>query len=92
MWFKFLTAFEKHCQTTDKVTALNFQKVLRKDWSEQKRDDELRYYYEKIQDPVFLRNINELSLVFCPFFLRPFQKIKFHFYKKMRNFIRKIAS
>jgi glycosyltransferase involved in cell wall biosynthesis len=89
MWCKFLTAFEKHCQTTGKVTALNFQKVLRKDWSEQKRDDELRYYYEKIQDPVFLRNINKLSLGFCPFSLRPFQKIKFHFYRKMRKLTQK---
>ena len=86
MWCKFLTAFEKHCRTTMKVTALNFQKVLRNNWSEQKRDDELRDYFERIQDPAFLRKIDKLSLRFRPPSL--LQKIKFRLYNKMRNFIK----
>jgi hypothetical protein len=61
MWCKFLSAFGESCQTTSKVTALNFQKTRRKDWSEQEHDDELRDYFEKIQDPAFLRKIDKLS-------------------------------
>jgi len=87
MWCKFLSAYGNSCKTTSKVTALNFQKTLRKDWSEQARDDELRLYFEKIQDPAFLRKIEKLSLTFPPVFPGPFQKIKFFFYKKMRRFI-----
>jgi glycosyltransferase involved in cell wall biosynthesis len=85
MWCKFLSAFGKSCQTTSKVTALNFQKSRRKDWSEQDRDDELRDYFEKIQDPAFLRRIDKLSCTFCPVFPRPWQKIKFRFYKGLRH-------
>jgi hypothetical protein len=87
MWCKFLSAFGNSCQTTSKVTALNFQKTPRKDWSEQARDDELGEYFEKIQDPAFLRKIDRLSFTFPPVFPGPFQKIKFFFYKKMRRFI-----
>jgi GalNAc5-diNAcBac-PP-undecaprenol beta-1,3-glucosyltransferase len=91
MWCKFLSAFGKHCRTTMKVTALNFPKVIREDWSEQERSDELKDYFERIQDPAFLRNIHEQSFIFCPLSLQPFQKIKIHFYKKIRNFIKTIA-
>jgi glycosyltransferase involved in cell wall biosynthesis len=87
MWLKFVSAFEKHCQTTLKVTALNFQKIPRKDWSEQERDDELKDYFQRIHIPAFLRKIEELSFVFCPLSFCPFQKIKFFFYKKMRRFL-----
>jgi len=59
MWRKFLSAFEKYCQTTVKLTALNFRKIDRTDWSEQQRDDELKQYYEKIQAPEFLRQLNK---------------------------------
>jgi glycosyltransferase involved in cell wall biosynthesis len=86
MWCKFLSAFEKHCGTTMKVTALNFQKVLRKDWSEQQRDDELKAYFERIQDPAFLRKINKLSLRFRPPSL--LQKIKSRLYNKIKSFIK----
>jgi glycosyltransferase involved in cell wall biosynthesis len=89
MWCKFLTAFGKHCQTTSKVTALNLQKVHRKDWSEQERDDELRNYFERIQNPAFLRKIDKLSFTFPPVFPGPLQKIKFYFYKKMRKLTQK---
>jgi len=66
MWCKFLTAFGERCKTTMKVTALNFPKNPRKDWSEQQRDEELRRYFEKINDPLFLRQIYEMSLRFRP--------------------------
>jgi len=66
MWCKFLGAFGELCKTTMKVTALNFPQIRRKDWSERQRDEELRLYFERIHDPVFLRQIYKLSLRFCP--------------------------
>lgn len=92
MWCKFLSAFGESCQTTSKVTALNFPKARRKDWSEQERDDELRDYFEKIQDPAFLRKIDKLSFTFPPVFPGPYQKIKFFFYKKRRKLTKKLLS
>ena len=74
MWCKFLAAFGKRCKTTVKVTALNFPHIYRKDRSEQQRDEELRLYFKKIHDPVFLRQIYKLSLKFCPSL---YQKITF---------------
>ncbi len=89
MWCKFLSAFEGQCRTTRKITALNFQKAPRADWSEQARDEELRDYVEKIQDPAFLRAIHRQSLIFTPFFPSFFQKTKFHIYSKMRQLYRR---
>jgi len=74
MWCKFLTAFGKRCKTTMKVTALNFPQIRRKDWSERQRDEELRLYFEKLHDPVFLRQINKLSLRFFPRYIKLFIK------------------
>jgi GalNAc5-diNAcBac-PP-undecaprenol beta-1,3-glucosyltransferase len=88
MWCKFLDAFGEHCKTTKKITSLNFAMYIRKDWSEQNRSDELKDYFEKLQDPAFLRKIDEHSLKFRPFSLL---KIKLYFYNKGRNFIKTIA-
>jgi len=60
MWRKFLSAYNNRCQTTMRVTALNFQHTIRQDWSEQERDDELKHYFKRIQDPAFLRQIDKL--------------------------------
>ncbi len=92
MWCKFLSAFGESCETTSKVTALNFPKAHRKDWSEQERDDELRDYFERIQDSAFLRKIDKLSLTFPPAFPGPCQKIKFSFYKKKRKLAQRLLS
>ena len=66
MWRKFLAAFGEHSQTTMKITALNFRKMDRQDWSEQQRDEELRGYFEKISTSELLRQIYRQSLPFCP--------------------------
>lgn len=58
MWCKFLAAFEKRWKATNTLTALNFPQSPRRHWSEQQRDDELRHYFERIQDPVFLRQLD----------------------------------
>jgi glycosyltransferase involved in cell wall biosynthesis len=88
MWQKFLAAFGRQCRTTRKVTALNFQKIHRKNWSEQKRDNELRDYAEKIRNPVFLQKINKLSFLFPPLYPSLFQKIQFHVYSKTQKLAR----
>jgi hypothetical protein len=59
MWIKFLTAFEKHWKATNRLTALNFPQATRKDWSEQQRDEELQRYFKKIQDPLFLKQLEK---------------------------------
>lgn len=74
MWCKFLAAFGKRCKTTLKVTALSFPHIYRKEWPEQQRDDELRLYFEKINAPVFIKQVYKLSYKFCPSL---YQKIKF---------------
>ena len=66
MWCKFLTAFGEHCKTAIKVTALNFRQIDRKDWSEQRRDEELQQYFEKISTLEFSRQLYRQSLKFCP--------------------------
>jgi glycosyltransferase involved in cell wall biosynthesis len=78
MWRKFLSAYGNRCKTTMKVTALNFQHTIRKDWSEQERDGELKQYFEKIQDPAFLREIDKL---------RSRYRLSF-FYQKIKNLIK----
>ena len=57
MWCKFLAAFPDECKTIMKITALNFTHKPREAWSEQQRDDELKYYFERIQDPKFLKTV-----------------------------------
>ena len=79
MWRKFLTAYRNRCKTTIRVTALNFQQTIRKGWSEQERDSELKQYFEKIQDPAFLREIDKL----CSRYRLTF------FYQKIKNLIKK---
>ena len=79
MWRKFLSAYNNRCQTTMRVTALNFQYTTRKDWSEQERDLELKHYFEKIQDPAFLRQIDKLCSRYRLIF----------FYRKIKNLITK---
>lgn len=78
MWRKFLSAYDNRCKTTMRITALNFRQLDRKDWSEQERDDELKHYFEKIQDPAFVRQIDKLYS-------------KYHltfFYQKIKNLIK----
>ena len=58
MWRKFLSAFGERCKTTQKITALKFAQQSRTDWSEQQRDEELRLYFEKINDPIFLTQLH----------------------------------
>jgi glycosyltransferase involved in cell wall biosynthesis len=66
MWRKFVLAYRDQCKTTSRITTFNFRAVPRKNWSEQMRDDELKLYFEKIQDPDFLRRINEINSVASP--------------------------
>jgi glycosyltransferase involved in cell wall biosynthesis len=70
MWLKFLSAFGNQCRTTQKLTALNFRRIDRQDWSEEQRKIELKCYFEKIQDPTFLNKICVLANRSCPFFQR----------------------
>ncbi len=78
MWRKFLSAYGNRCKTTMKVTALNFQQTIRKDWSEQERDDELKHYFEKIHDSAFLREVDRL----CSRYRLTF------FYQKIKNLMK----
>ncbi len=64
MWIKFLSQFKNRCRTLMKVTALNFRTSDRLNWSEKERNDELKIFYERIQDPSFLKRIDELSRAF----------------------------
>ncbi len=60
MWQKFLSAYQDRCDTVKNITALHFGKPHRRDWSEQERADELRRYFERIQDSVFLTQIDKI--------------------------------
>ena len=60
MWQKFLSAYQDRCDTLKKITALHFGKPHRRDWSEQERADELKRYFERIQDSVFLAQIDKI--------------------------------
>ncbi len=62
MWCKFLAAFPHECKTVMKITALHFTRESRKAWSEQQRDDELKFYFERIQDPRFMKTISRSFL------------------------------
>ncbi|HJX31478.1 MAG TPA: glycosyltransferase family A protein [Thermodesulfobacteriota bacterium] len=64
MWCKFLAAFPDECKTIMKITALSFPYKPRKEWPEQQRDDELKYYFERIQDPDFVKTISKYLLRF----------------------------
>jgi len=59
MWRKFLVAFGENCKTTKRITALKFAKNTRKYWTEQQHDNELRHYFEKIYDPVFITQLQK---------------------------------
>ena len=56
---KFLSAYPSQCDTVMRITALNFRKYYRRTWSEQQRDDELKRYFERIQDSAFLAQIGK---------------------------------
>ena len=60
MWQKFLSAYQNRCDTVKKITALHFARIERRHWSEQERDDELKRYFERIQDSAFLAQINKI--------------------------------
>lgn len=64
MWCKYLAAFPDECQTVMKITALKFPFDFRKNWSQQQRDDELQYYFNRIQDPNFRNTISKYYLIF----------------------------
>lgn len=66
MWCKFLSNFGDLCKTTARITALCFPQIFRKGWSEHQRDEELREYFERIQTPDFLRELQRQSLKSCP--------------------------
>lgn len=59
MWRKFLSAYQDRCDTVGKITALEFGKYARRDCSEQERADELKRYFERTQDSVFLTQIEK---------------------------------
>jgi glycosyltransferase involved in cell wall biosynthesis len=87
MWCKFVAAFGTNCSTVTRITALRFPQTSRKDWSEQKRDDELKLYFEKIQDPAFLRDIDLVVHRLGPsFFYRAKRKIRKKILKWFRKF------
>jgi hypothetical protein len=60
MWRKFLVKFPSGCCTCKKVTALSFPAYLRNKWSEQKREEELAFYFKKILEPEFIKKVNEI--------------------------------
>jgi GalNAc5-diNAcBac-PP-undecaprenol beta-1,3-glucosyltransferase len=68
MWNKFLAVFGERSQTVMRITALHFRKIdrLNLGWSEHQRTEELKYYFEKLTSPSFLRQIYWNSLQFCP--------------------------
>jgi len=70
MWRKFLAAFPDECQTIMKITAFKFPIGPRKNWSQQQRSDELRYYFIKIQNPDFAYTISK-------YYLRKRYKVKY---------------
>lgn len=57
MWRKFLAAFPGQSRTVRKLTALNFPKPERLEWTEAQRDAELEQYFEEIQEPRFVREL-----------------------------------
>jgi len=66
MWRKYIAAVGNSRKTTMRITALNFPRTPRKDWSDRERDDELKSYFEKIQDPAFLRDIDRIASCLRP--------------------------
>lgn len=64
MWKKFLLKFRDKCRTIRKITALNFPKNPRINWSEQQRYDELEFFFHKIQSPLYLQQLDKLPKYF----------------------------
>lgn len=52
-WRKFLSQFPQQCRTCKEITVLTFPASLRKDWSAEKREQEIAFYFKKMQDPKF---------------------------------------
>lgn len=62
MWRKFVRHDRSACGTVRKVTVLAFPKPNRAHWSAERRAEELREYYAKMQSPVFLKKMEGLLL------------------------------
>jgi Glycosyltransferases involved in cell wall biogenesis len=59
MWRKFVALQGEKFKTITKIIALNLQKPSRIDWTENERDQELKFYFEKLKDKDFLRYLEE---------------------------------
>lgn len=59
MWKKFLQTSEIICGTKKEITALTFPFPLRSKLTEAERYNELKSYFDKINDPAFVRQINK---------------------------------
>ena len=79
MWQKFLCAYQDRCDTVMRITALHFGKGHRLGWSEQERAGELKRYLERIQDSVFLTQIDKIYDTF------PLSRVK-----QMRELVKKM--
>ena len=60
MWNKFLAADGVICTTTKKITALSFPLPYRRDWSQQRRDEELARYFVRLKNPGFIKNAQKI--------------------------------
>jgi glycosyltransferase involved in cell wall biosynthesis len=89
MWCKLIAVAGNRRKTTMKITALSFPQIHRNDWSEQERDAELKQYFDKLQDPVFLRNIELISSRFHPSL---FRRVKLKVRESFRNLLPDTAS
>ncbi|MBD3414656.1 MAG: glycosyltransferase [Candidatus Aminicenantes bacterium] len=62
MWYKLIFSNRLSFGTTDKVTALRLAQKPRINWSDKKRSQEIKHYYEIINSRNFIKSLNELSL------------------------------
>ncbi len=60
MWSKFISAYGDSCKTINKITALSFPAVERTNRTEEQRDEELKTYSDRIEDPAFLEHLARL--------------------------------
>ena len=60
MWNKFLSAEGVMCTTTRKITALSFPVPYRRDWTQQRRDEELARYFSRLKNPRFVKNAQKI--------------------------------
>ena len=97
MWKKFISASDITCGTIKKVTALTFPFPLRRDLTETERNEELMSYFDNINNPAFVRQINRFlsmrirmkyrefkrMLLKVPFIMRVWQAYKTKIQKKL---------